>query len=149
MLACVGHANGEGELGQFGSVELQMLAASAALGIVHLVLTAVFSVGARGMTWALGPRDTAGAPLGTTGGRVERAFTNFLQTFPIFAVAVLIATSLNRHTVMTVLGAQLYFWARVAFVPIYALGIPVVRTLTWTVAFVGMLRVLQVGWLGM
>jgi uncharacterized MAPEG superfamily protein len=136
-------------MGQFGSVELQMLAASAVLGLVQLVLAVLFSVGARGMTWALGSRDSAGAPLGTTGGRLERAFNNFLETFPIFAVAVLIATLLNRHTAMTVLGAQLYFWARVAFVPVYALGIPVARTLVWAVALVGILLVLQVGWLGM
>ena len=71
------------------------------------------------------------------------------RTFPIFGVAVLIATSLNRHTTMTMLGAQLYFLARVAFVPVYALGIPVVRTLVWAVALVGIVLVLQVGWLGM
>ncbi len=136
-------------MGQFGSVELQMLAASAVLGLVQLVLTAVFSVGARGMAWALGPRDNAGAPLGTTGGRLDRALKNFLETFPIFAVAVLIAMALNKHTAMTVLGAQLYFWARVAFVPVYALGMPVVRTLVWAVSLAGIVLVLQVGWLGM
>lgn len=136
-------------MGQFGSVELQMLAASAVLGLVQLVLVAVSSVGARGMPWALGARDNAGAPLGTTGGRLDRAFRNFLETFPIFAVAVLIAMALNKHTAMTVLGAQLYFWARVAFVPAYALGIPVVRTLVWAVSLAGIILVLQVGWLGM
>ena len=112
-------------MGQFGSVELQMLAASTVLGLVQMVLAVLFSVGARGLPWALGPRDNEGAPSGTTGGRVDRAFKNFLETFPIFAAAVLIAVALNRHTAMTVLGAQLYFWARVAFVPVYALGIPV------------------------
>ena len=136
-------------MGQFGSVELQMLAASAALGLVQLLLAVLFSVGARGLPWALGPRDSAGAPLGTTGGRVERAYKNFLETFPIFAVAVLVSISLNRHTAMTVLGAQLYFWARVGFVPVYALGIPILRTLVWTVALVGTIMVLQVGWLGL
>jgi len=136
-------------MGQFGSVELQMLAASAALGLVQLILAVPFSVAARGMPWALGARDNAGAPLGTIGARMERAYRNFLETFPVFVAAVLIATSLNKHTAMTMLGAQLYFWARVAFVPVYALGIPVVRTLVWTVALVGILLVLQVGWLGM
>ena len=135
-------------MGQLGSVELQMLAASAALGLVQLVLVALVSVAARGMSWALGPRDIAGAPLGTTGARLDRAFKNFLETFPIFAVAVLLAILLNRHTAMTMLGAQLYFWARVAFVPVYALGIPVLRTLLWGVAFVGIVLVLQVGWFG-
>ncbi len=136
-------------MGQFGSVELQMLAASAVLGLVQLLLAALFSVGARGMRWSVGSRDSASAPLGTIGGRVERACKNFLETFPIFAVAVLIATSLDRHTAMTMLGAQLYFWARVAFVPVYAFGIPVVRTLVWAIATVGIVLVLQVGWLGL
>ena len=136
-------------MAQLESIELRMLAASAALGVVQLLLAVLFGVGARGMPWALGPRDSAGAPLGTTGGRVERAFKNFLETFPIFAAAVLVAVALNRHTAMTALGAQIYFWARVAFVPAYALGIPVVRTLVWTVALVGILLVLQVGWLGL
>lgn len=136
-------------MSRFESIELQMLAASAVLGLVQLVLTVLFSIGARGLPWALGPRDNAGAQLGTTGARVERAFKNFLETFPIFAVAVLTATALDRHTAMTALGAQLYFWARVAFVPVYALGIPVVRTLVWTVALIGILLVLQVGWFGM
>ena len=136
-------------MGQFGSIELQMLAASAALGLVQMVLVVLFSVGARGLPWALGPRDDAGAPLGTIGARVERAFKNFLETFPIFAVAVLIAAALGKHTAMTMLGAQLYFWARVAFVPVYAAGIPVVRTLVWSVALIGIVLVLQVGWLGM
>jgi uncharacterized MAPEG superfamily protein len=134
---------------QFGSVELRMLAASAALGLVQLILAVLFSVGTRGLPWAFGPRDTAGAPLGTMGARMERAFRNFLETFPFFAVAVLLAATLNRHTAMTVLGAQLYFWARVAFVPIYVSGIPVARTLAWGVALVGIVLVLQVGWLGM
>lgn len=115
------------------------------LGLVQLVLAALFTVGARGMPCALGARDIAGAPLGTIGGRLDRAFKNFLETFPIFAVAVLIAFSLNRHTAMTALRTQLYFWARVAFVPVYALGIPVVRTLVWGSSLVGIVLVLQVG----
>ena len=40
------------------------------------------------------------------------------------------------------LGAQLYFWGRVAFLPVYAFGIPVVRTLVWTVALAGIVLVL-------
>ena len=58
-----------------------MLVASAALGLVQLVLAVPFSIEARGIPWALGARDSAGAPLGTIGGRVERAFQNFLGRF--------------------------------------------------------------------
>ena len=35
------------------------------------------------------------------------------------------------------LGAALYFWARVAYVILYALGVPLIRSLAWNVAIVG------------
>jgi uncharacterized MAPEG superfamily protein len=132
-----------------GTIELQMLAASAALGLVQLVLAATASVGKRGFSWALGPRDDPGAPLGNIGARIDRAFRNFAETFPFFVAAVLVASLLNKHTAMTALGAQLYFWARLAFVPVYVSGIPVLRTLVWAASLVGIILVLQVACVGM
>ncbi|MEO9078298.1 MAG: MAPEG family protein, partial [Rhodanobacter sp.] len=67
---------------------------------------------------------------------------NFLETFPLFAVAVLLALALQRHDNMTVLGAQLYFWARLAYVPLYAAGIPYLRTLVWAASIAGIVLVL-------
>ena len=75
-------------------------------------------------------------------GRLERALANFLEIFPLFAAAVLIAHAAGRHDWMTVWGAQLYFWARVAYVPLYALGVILVRSLVWNVATFGILLVL-------
>ena len=43
-------------------------------------------------------------------------------------------------------GASLYFWARLAYLPIYILGIPYLRTLVWVVSFWGLLRVLGALW---
>jgi uncharacterized MAPEG superfamily protein len=43
---------------------------------------------------------------------------------------------------MTVLGAQLYFWARLAYVPVYAAGIPYLRTLLWAASIAGIVLVL-------
>ena len=60
----------------------------------------------------------------------------------MFAVAVLLAFALQRHDSMTVLCAQLYFWARLIYVPVYAAGIPYLRTLVWTVSIVGIVLVL-------
>jgi uncharacterized MAPEG superfamily protein len=73
---------------------------------------------------------------------LERARANLLETFVFFAAAVLAGYVLQRHTPMTVLGAQLYFWSRLVYVPIYALGIPYVRTLVWTVSMVGIVLLL-------
>jgi uncharacterized MAPEG superfamily protein len=94
------------------------------------------------MPWALGSRDDAGSPMSKLGSRVERAYKNFLETFPFFATVVLLADAMNRHTSMTIWGAQLYFYGRVLYVPLYAFAVPVVRTLAWTIAVVGIALVL-------
>jgi uncharacterized MAPEG superfamily protein len=52
----------------------------------------------------------------------------------LFAAVALIADATNRHGSLSVWGTQLYFWARVIYLPVYAAGIPVVRTIVWTVA---------------
>lgn len=125
-----------------GSTEFTMLWASAILGAVYLLAAAVPSVLIRGLPWALGPRDEAGANTGKVGARLDRAWKNFLETFPIFAVAILVTAHAPHNAGLSALGAQLYFWARVAYLPVYALGIPVVRTLVWTVSLVGIALVL-------
>lgn len=120
-----------------GSTQLTMLWASLALGFVYLLAATVMSVGQRGMPWALGPRDDAPPPINVTGARLDRAWKNYLETFPLFAAAVLLEASAGHGSSLAPLGAQLYFWGRVAFLPLYALGWPVVRTAAWTVALAG------------
>lgn len=124
------------------TTEMCMLVWSVALGLIQIALAASGSVAQRGLTWAAGARD--GEPKALTGvaGRLCRASSNFLETFPLFAAAVLAAFALQRHDGMIALGAQLYFWARVAYVPVYAAGIPYLRTLVWTVSIVGIVMVL-------
>lgn len=120
----------------FITTEMNMLWASAVLGIVYLLAAVLPSVAARGMPWALGPRDEPAADVGKIGGRLDRAWKNFLETFPIFAVAIIVDLQKGGSD-LGALGAQLYFWGRVAFLPIYALGLPIVRTVAWTVSVVG------------
>ena len=67
---------------------------------------------------------------------------NFLETFPLFAAAVLIAAVAGRHNWMTEWGAVLYFVARVAYVPLYAYGVRIVRSLAWTIATLGIILIL-------
>jgi uncharacterized MAPEG superfamily protein len=125
-----------------GSTEVTLLWASAALGLVHLLIAVLASVAARGMPWALGPRDEPAADMGKISARLERAYKNFLETFPLFAAAVLIEVSIGRQGGLGVLGAQLYFWGRVAYLPVYASGIPFARTAVWTIAFAGIVLVM-------
>lgn len=125
-----------------GTTEFTMLWASAVLGIVYLLAAVVPSVLGRGMPWALGPRDEPTPDAGKVAGRLDRAWKNFLETFPLFVAAILIESSVVEDSTLGAMGAQLYFWGRVAFLPVYALGLPVVRTLVWTVSLVGIVMVL-------
>lgn len=136
-------------VGAFGSVEMQMLWLSAALGLVQILIVVVCSGLAGRTVWALGPRDEAGPPFGKVGARLERALRNFFETFVLFAAVVLMAQALGKHTSMSSLGTQLFFWTRLAYVPAYAAGIPVLRTLIWTAGYVGIVLVLLAVYPGM
>jgi len=123
-------------------IELKMLAWSIALGLVHVLLGAALTTQQRGVKWNVGARDAALPPLTGVAARVDRALRNFLETFPFFAAAVLAAVALERGDASTALGAQCYFWARLAYVPVYAAGIPYLRTLIWAISLWGLLQVL-------
>ena len=74
-------------------------------------------------------------------GRADRAYRNLLESLPVFVIAVLIVESTGTHDFWTALGAQIFFWARVAFVPAYLSGLPWVRTLIWNTSMVGLVMI--------
>ena len=122
--------------------ELTVLAWASVLGLAHLLATVPFSLGHHGFGYIFGPRDPQ-APLTGRAGRFDRALQNFLQTFPFFAVAVLAVTFAGRQSALTGLGAELYLWARIIYIPIYVLGTPVLRTLVWLVSVAGIVITLS------
>lgn len=124
------------------TTELTMLGWSVVLGLVQIAIAATWSISQRGLGWAAGARDGVMPPLTGIGGRLDRARANFLETFPLFLAVVVAAHLLQRHDNMTVLGAQIYFWARLVYVPVYAAGIPYLRTLIWAVSVVGIVLLL-------
>jgi len=81
-------------------------------------------------------------PLTGVAARAARASQNFLETFPLFAALALAVVITHKNTPHTELGAELYLWARVAYLPVYLLGIPYLRTLVWTLSLIGMLHLL-------
>lgn len=123
------------------TTELTMLAWSVVLGLVHVVTAGQLGVAQNGLRYGLSPRDEQKSLTGI-GGRVERAFANYMQTFPLFAAAVMMAHATGRHGWLTVTGAELYFWARLVYVPLYAAGIPVARTLAFVAAMLGIVLLL-------
>jgi uncharacterized MAPEG superfamily protein len=124
------------------TIEIQMLAWSIALGLAHVLLGATLMTAQRGLKWNTGARDGEPKPLTGVAGRVDRALRNFLETFPFFAAAVLAVVLTQRTSPETALGAQVYFWTRLAYIPLYAAGVPYVRTLVWAASFWGLLQLL-------
>ena len=124
------------------TTELTMLALAAVLGLVQIVLSAQSKARSTGYRWAGGPRDEPRPPLTPIAGRLERALANFLETFPLFAAAVLVTHATGRHDWMTEWGAILYLAARVAYVPLYAFGVFLVRSLAWNVGTIGIILIL-------
>lgn len=125
------------------STELTMLAWTIVLGLVQLVVAAQFFTAKNGLAYGLSSRDVPPPhPLDGLGGRLERATKNLMETFPFAAAAILIAAAANRHNGYTAWGSQLYFWGRLLYVPVYAAGIPGLRTLIWLVSVLGIVLVL-------
>jgi uncharacterized MAPEG superfamily protein len=122
--------------------ELKMLAFSVILGFVQIVLASHAKSLQYGYRWTASARDQPQPPLGKVAGRLDRAAANFLETFPFFVAAVLIAHAAERHGALTFWGAHLYVWGRVAYLPLYLLGVPLVRSLAWNVAAGGIFLLL-------
>jgi uncharacterized MAPEG superfamily protein len=119
-----------------------MLALSTGLGFVHIVAASHSASLRRGYRWTASARDEPVEPLRGVAGRLDRALRNFLETFPLFAAVVLADHSLGIHNGLTEWGARLYFWGRIVYLPLYAAGVPLVRSLAWNVASAGILMCL-------
>ena len=124
------------------NTEQTLLLYSMVLGLVQLFSGLIASTTQRGAKWNMGNREGNPPPLKGVPARLNLAFENFKETFPFFAAAVLLVSLTNRHTPGSVLGAQLYFWARLVYVPVYAAGITGLRTLVWLVSFAGIVLLL-------
>ena len=123
-------------------VELKWLGWSLVLGLVYVLFAATLSTQQRGLKWNASNRDIEPRPLTGAAARADRASWNFLETFGFFAAAVLAVVVAQRTNASSALGVQLYFWARLVYLPVYAIGIPYLRTLVWAVSLVGIIMVL-------
>jgi uncharacterized MAPEG superfamily protein len=81
----------------------------------------------------LSPSDKAQSPWAR---RLMAAHTNAVENLIVFAPLVLTTRALGIATAVTAFACALYFWSRLAHVVVYTLGIPVLRTLSFTGGFV-------------
>jgi len=124
---------------------LRYVCFSILLGIVQIIVSSHAASLQRGYRLTASARDAL-PPLTGVAGRLERALRNFGETFPLFLAAVWVAITLGHCEGATAVGCRMYLWARVAYVPLYALGIPVVRSLVWNVATFGIAVILFGAW---
>ena len=124
------------------SFELAMLAASCVLCLIQIIITSHAASLQRDYRWTASARDAEVPPLTGIAGRLERALRNFLETFPVFVAAVVLVNVLGRETALSAWGAGLYFSARLVYLPLYALGVPLLRSLVWNIAFAGIVLLL-------
>ncbi|WP_244850046.1 MAPEG family protein [Caballeronia sp. SL2Y3] len=124
------------------SFELTMLAWTLVLALVQVLLPALLRNRETGIRYNTGPRDGPAPPPGKLTARLMRAQSNLFETLPVFAVAVLIVHVTGRENPLTHYGALAYFIARVVYVPLYAAGVPFLRSLAWLVSVVGIIQIL-------
>ena len=122
--------------------EFILLALTLILALVQIGAAGMARTAELGGKWNAGPRDGAAPPPGKVAGRLMRAQANLFETLPIFAAAVIMAHIAGKDGALTALGAHLYFFGRLIYLPLYAFGVPYIRSLVWLVAAAGLVMVL-------
>ena len=117
--------------------ELTLLVFAAILAFVQVLIAVLGALSQVGLPMLAGNR--ADMP-GLTGwaGRAERGHRNMIVNLVLFSVLVLVAVVAGRTNAQTLLGAQIFVWARLAYAVIYLIGLPWLRTISWIVSVVGL-----------
>ena len=123
-------------------VELKILALGAVLLFIHIFVATRFKTAQYGRKWNVSARDESLPEPSPVTGRLMRAQTNFQETFPIAIVALLGVVIADRTNQWTSVGGWIWLGARAVYLPLYWAGIPVVRTLVWTIALIGLAMVM-------
>jgi uncharacterized MAPEG superfamily protein len=109
-----------------------------ALYLAQLFIPSLFRIAQPdiGLVRYVGSRDDLPS-LSPFGGRSERAARNFAESLPFFLTAAVLTIVLDRETTLSLVGAQLFFWARLVYLGLYLAAVPWLRSIMWTIAFAG------------
>jgi uncharacterized MAPEG superfamily protein len=123
------------------TTDLTYLVWTVALTIVHLLVTIGGAMSQFAMQDLAGNRER---PIECRGwvGRAQRAHRNMLESVGLFAALVLVAHVSGRANVMTALGAEVFFYGRLAYAFIYWFGVPWIRSLVFGVSMIGLTLIL-------
>ncbi len=117
--------------------ELMLLVWAVLLTFVQMLIAAQGGMMQVGLQALAGNRE--GLPeIKGWGGRAARAHRNMLENLVLFAALVLVAVAAGKTNATTLLGAQIFLYARLAYAVVYVAGIPWLRTACWVVSVVGL-----------
>ena len=119
------------------SVELLMLVYSALLLLLIILAQAGLAIGQNGLMAQAGSRDSLAEP-SVVRKRLQRLTANMQENLVIFSIVVLAANATGISNETTVLGASLFFYARLAHAVVYAAGWPMIRPLFYFAGVYGM-----------
>lgn len=118
------------------TTELAMVAVIATLGLVQVMLAAIEYRRVHGVAYANTARDAPSAkPDSVLYGRLSRAQANLMETAPYFFALALVIAFAGLSSPLTQQAALVFVAARILYLPLYALGVPYLRGLVWTVSF--------------
>lgn len=118
--------------------ELMMLLYSALLLLVIILLQAGLAIAQNGLMAQAGSRDSLPEP-SLLRARLLRLSANMQENLVMFTIVVLVAHAAGVSNETTVLGAGIFFYARLAHAVIYAFGWPMIRPLFYFVSLYGMI----------
>jgi len=98
-----------------------------------------------GMDRAFGNRDDLPKPT-PLAGRADRAAKNMVENLAMVIALVAAVHFADKASAQATLGANIFFWSRVAFWPCYLAGIPYLRTAIWLVSLIGMALIAAALW---
>lgn len=117
--------------------ELNLLIWATVLTLVQAVIAVHGALMQVGLPMLAGNRE--GMPeIKGWGGRAARAHRNMLENLVLFAILVIAAVLADKTNGTTLLGAQIFLYARIAYALVYIAGLPWIRTGVWAVSVVGL-----------
>lgn len=117
--------------------EMALVVWAVLLTVVQAVVAVQGAMMQVGLSVLAGNRD--GLPeIKGWAGRAARAHRNMLENLVLFVALVLVAVAADKTNDVTLMGAQIFFWARVVYALVYVAGVPWLRTGVWAVSVVGL-----------
>lgn len=119
------------------SIELTLLLWSTTLFAGYIGVQSILYRLDKGIEFANGSRDNE-KPGNVWTVRSEKALRNLLETYAVFVVLAVVTELSGRSDALTQWGAQLWFWSRWVYLPLYIFGVQYIRSLVWLVSAVGL-----------